>query len=113
MFKLEAIIPPNKLHEVERVLEDLRIQRILISEAFDHGPRSGRTGTYRGAPYQVDEPKLRLEMLLSSLQVDEVVDALVRSARTEDGVEDGLITLFEVADAIRIDSGKRGNLALS
>jgi nitrogen regulatory protein PII len=46
-------------------------------------------------------------MLVSSLQTDEVVDAILRAARTDGPGDDGTILIAEIADAISVRTGER------
>ena len=105
MIKVEAFIHPSKLEDAKAVLERLCIRGVIISVAFDHGDGRGQTLFYRGAEYHADALRSRLEMLVSPLQVDEVVEALSRAARTPGSADDGRILLYEVAGAIHIKSG--------
>jgi len=51
--------------------------------------------------------RIKLEMLVSSLQTDEVVDAILRAARTDGPGDDGTILITEIADAISVRTGER------
>jgi len=107
MVKIEAFIQPFKLDEVKTALKPLGIGAIVISEVFESGGPAPLKGVYRGHEYVVDTPRVKLEMLISSLQVDEVVETLSLAARTNGPGDDGIILIQEVADAIRIRSGAR------
>jgi nitrogen regulatory protein PII len=113
MMKLEAIVQPSKLEEVKAALEELQIQGIVISEVLDQGGPSAQTATYRGAKYRIDVQRVKIEMLLSSLQVDEVVAVISRAARSTGRSDDGTILVYEVAEAIRIGTGRRVQFQLS
>jgi len=77
-----------------------------------HGRQKGHTETYRGSEYKVDLlPKVRVETVVASARVDEVVNALVRVARTGK-IGDGKVFVHEVSEAVRIRDGQRGELAL-
>lgn len=106
MVKIEAYIFPHRLDEVKLAMERVGIQGMLISDVFDHS-RNGPTTFYRGAEYRLDISRTKVEILVSSLQVDEVVEALSEAARTPGAADDGRILLFEVAEAIQIKTGTR------
>lgn len=78
-----------------------------IAEVRDHSAASGHRAVYRGAEYQVDVPRVKVELLASSERADEIVDALLRAARTSNPGDDGTIIVYEVADAVRIHTGAR------
>jgi nitrogen regulatory protein P-II 1 len=107
MIKIEAIVQPFRVDSVELALDGLRIEGITISHVLDHGGPLGLKTFYRGAQYYVDVPRVKLEMLVSSLQTDEVIDAILQAARTNGPGDDGTILVTEIADAISARTGAR------
>jgi nitrogen regulatory protein P-II 1 len=107
MIKIEAIVQPFKLDSVKLALDGLGIHRITISHVLDHGGPMALKAVYRGAEYYVDVPRVKLEMLVSSLQTDEVIDAILQAARTDGPGDDGTILVTEIADAISVRIGQR------
>jgi nitrogen regulatory protein P-II 1 len=107
MIKIEAIVQPFRLDSVKLALDGLGIEGITISHVLDHGGAKGLKAVYRGAEYYVDVPRVKLEMLVSSLQTDEVIDALLQAARTNGPGDDGTILVTEIADAISVRTGER------
>src|SRR3981081_3383273 len=82
MMKIEALVRSHKLDEIKLMLESLEIGEVTISEVFRNGGPMAPTAMYRGAEYRVNIPRVKLEMLVSSLRVEEVVEAVSRAART-------------------------------
>ena len=112
MKKVEAIIKPFKLDEVKDALEGVGIQGMTVSDARGFGRQRGHTEVYRGAEYQVDFiPKTRLEVAVDDDQVDEVVKAIVTTART-DSIGDGKVWVVPAEQVIRIRTGEKGHDAL-
>ncbi len=112
MKKIEAIIQPHKLEDVKEALKEIGIDGMTISEVRGHGRQKGHKEVYRGMEYQVDLlPKVKVEMVVSDERFPEVIDTVVRSARTGK-IGDGKVFAFEVLDAIRIRNGDRGEGAL-
>ena len=112
MKKIEAIIQPFKMDEVKEALMGIGIEGITISEVRGHGRQKGHKEVYRGQEYNVDLlPKVKMEMVVASERSDEVVKVLAGAARTGK-IGDGKIFIFDVAEAIRIRNGDRGDLAL-
>jgi nitrogen regulatory protein P-II 1 len=112
MKKIEAIIQPFKMEEVKRALIDLGVEGMTVSEVRGHGRQKGHREIYRGQEYNVDLlPKIKLEMVVAAERSDDVVGALTAAARTGK-IGDGKIFVFDVADAVRIRNGDRGQLAL-
>ncbi len=113
MVKIEAIVQPFKLDEVKSALSSLGVEGMTILHVLDHSGSAGLKAVYRGGQYYVDVPKVKLEMVVSSLRADEVIDALSHAARTGMSGDDGTILVYEIADAIRIRNGRRLELALT
>jgi nitrogen regulatory protein P-II 1 len=112
MKKIEAIIQPFKMDEVKQALAGIGVDGITISEVRGHGRQKGHKEVYRGQEYNVDLlPKLKLEMVVPSDRSEEVVTALSGAARTGK-IGDGKIFIYDVAEAVRIRNGDRGDLAL-
>ena len=107
-----AVIKPFKLDEVKDALEGIGIQGLTVSDARGFGRQRGHTEVYRGAEYQVDFiPKSRLEIAVDDDQVDEVVKAIVTSARTG-SIGDGKVWVIPAEQVVRIRTGEKGADAL-
>jgi nitrogen regulatory protein P-II 1 len=112
MKKIEAIIQPFKIDEVKEALLGIGIDGMTISEVRGHGRQKGHREVYRGQEYNVDLlPKVKVEMVVPSDRSDEVIKALSGAARTGK-IGDGKIFISDVAEAIRIRNGDRGDAAL-
>ena len=107
-----AIIKPFKLDDVKESLEGLGIQGMTVSDARGFGRQRGHTEVYRGAEYQVDfVPKTRIEIAVDDDQVDEIVKAIVTSAKT-DSIGDGKVWVVPAEQVVRIRTGEKGADAL-
>ncbi len=112
MKKIEAIIQPFKIDEVKAALLAIGIDGMTISEVRGHGRQKGHKEVYRGMEYQVDLlPKVKLEMVVSDERSQEIIQTVVRSARTGK-IGDGKVFVYDVAEAIRIRNDDRGDGAL-
>jgi nitrogen regulatory protein P-II 1 len=107
-----AIIKPHRADEVIGALHALNVGGITLTEARGHGRQRGHTEVYRGAEYQVDlVPKSRLEVIVDEADVDTVVDAIAKAAKT-DTIGDGKIWTVPVDTLLRIRTGERGSDAI-
>ena len=112
MKKIEAIIQPFKLDEVKEALKSIGIDGMTITEVRGHGRQKGHKEVYRGQEYTVDLlPKVRIEMVIADGLLEKAVDTLSAAARTGK-IGDGKIFVYDVAEAIRIRNGDRGEDAL-
>ena len=107
-----AIVKPFKVEDVKEALREVGVAGLTVSEARGFGRQRGHTEVYRGAEYQVDfVPKSRIEVMVDEPQLDGVVDAIVKSARTGK-IGDGKVAILPLEDVVRIRTGERGPEAI-
>jgi len=112
MKKIEAIIRPSRLDEVKEALTGAGVSGLTVTEVKGFGRQKGHKELYRGAEYVVDFlPKVKIEVVVPEEIVAQVIDAVERSARTGK-VGDGKLFVYDVAEAVRLRTGERGDLAL-
>jgi nitrogen regulatory protein P-II 2 len=109
---VSAIIKPFKLDEVREALSNIGVQGITVTEVKGFGRQKGHTELYRGAEYVVDFlPKVKLEVAIKDDLLDQVIDAIEKSAATGK-IGDGKIFVFNLEQSIRIRTGETGVDAL-
>jgi nitrogen regulatory protein PII len=112
MKKIEAIIKPFKLEEVKDALAEVGIEGMTVIEVKGFGRQKGHTEIYRGSEYTVDFlPKLKLELVVADPQLDEAVNAIIKSAKTGK-IGDGKVFVSKVEEAIRIRTEEKGEAAV-
>ena len=112
MKKIEAIVQPFKMDDVKEALKNIGIDGMTISEVRGHGRQKGHKEVYRGQEYNVDLlPKVKFELVIQDARLEEVIEAITTAARSGK-IGDGKIFVLEVAEAIRIRNGDRGDLAV-
>src|SRR5436305_14123201 len=78
-----AIIKPFKLDEVRDALTAVGVQGLTVTEVKGYGRQKGHTEIYRGTEYAVSFlPKLKIEIAVSSEQIDTVLEAIPSPAKT-------------------------------
>jgi nitrogen regulatory protein P-II 1 len=108
MMLVTAIVKPFALDGVRAGLERLDVSGMTVGEVAGVGRQRGHTEIYRGADYKVDfVPKVRVEVVVDDGAVDEVVDAVVRAARTGK-IGDGKVWVTPVETVVRVRTGERG-----
>ena len=109
---VSAIIKPFKLDEVRESLSAIGVQGITVTEVKGFGRQKGHTELYRGAEYVVDFlPKVKLEVAIKDDMLDQVVEAIEKSAATGK-IGDGKIFVFNLEQVTRIRTGETGVDAL-
>jgi nitrogen regulatory protein P-II 2 len=101
-----AVIKPFKLEEVRDALVAVGVHGMTASEVKGYGRQKGHTEIYRGAEYAVNFlPKIRIEVAVSTEQVERVVEAIIGSAKTGQ-IGDGKIFVTAIDQAVRIRTGE-------
>jgi len=112
MKLVTAIIKPFKLDEVREALSGIGVQGITVTEVKGFGRQRGHTELYRGAEYVVDfVPKTRVEVAVRSELVDQVIEAILKAAKTGK-VGDGKIFVTDIERTLRIRTGETDDQAL-
>ncbi len=112
MEKIEAIIRPHKLEEVQGALNEAGFPGLTVSEVKGYGRQKGHKEIYRGTEYNINfVPKIKIELVCSDDQTEQAVDIIIKTAKT-DQVGDGKIFIYNLKDAIRIRTGESGEGAL-
>ena len=106
MKLITAIIKPFKLEEVRQALDKIGVAGMTITEVKGFGRQKGHTELYRGAEYVIDLlPKIKVEIAVSSEQVEIAVEAIAKSANTGN-IGDGKIFISNLEKVISIRTGE-------
>jgi nitrogen regulatory protein P-II 2 len=107
-----AVIKPFKLENVREALTPLGVEGMTISEVKGFGRQKGQAEIYRGAEYTVNFlPKVKIEVAVKDDVVDDVVEAIIKSAETGK-IGDGKIFVYSLDKAVRIRTGETDAEAL-
>ena len=112
MKLITAIIKPFKLEEVREALAECGVTGLTVTEVKGFGRQKGHTELYRGAEYVVDFlPKVKIEVVVKTEDLDRCVDAIVGVARTGK-IGDGKIFVTPVERVVRIRTGDLDDTAI-
>lgn len=112
MKKIEAIIRPHVLDDVQGALHDGGFPGLSVSEVRGYGRQRGHKEIYRGTEYNIEfVPKIKLELVCADSKTETAVDIILKTAKTGQ-VGDGKIFISDIQDAIRIRTGESGENAL-
>ena len=112
MKKIEAIIKPFKLEDVKDALAEVGVEGMTVSEVKGFGRQKGHTEIYRGSEYTVDFlPKLKLEIVIADAMVNQVIEVIVKSAKTGK-IGDGKVFVSPIENAVRIRTEEVGEQAV-
>ncbi len=112
MKLVTAVIKPHKWEDVRASLEMAGVSGMTVGEVSGYGRQKGHTEVYRGAEYEISlVPKIRLEVAVEDEDVQAIVDAIERSARTG-SIGDGKIWVSALESVVRVRTGDRDGAAL-
>jgi nitrogen regulatory protein P-II 1 len=110
--KIEAIIREDKVGDVRDALTEIGIVGLNLFEVRGHGRQGGIQLVGRAGTYQVNMlPKIQLNIILSDRNLEEAIEAILRSAHTG-APGDGMIFVYPVEEVIRIRTRERGQDAV-
>jgi nitrogen regulatory protein P-II 2 len=109
---ITAVIKPFKLDEVRDALTKIGVQGMTVAEVKGYGRQKGHREIYRGAEYNVTFlPKVRVDIAVDDVLVDQVVETVSHAARTGQ-IGDGKIFVTSIDQAYRIRTGETDRDAL-
>lgn len=112
MKMVTAVIKPFRLDDVREALAEVGVHGTTMTEVKGFGRQKGHTELYRGAEYAVDFlPKVKLEIAISDDLVEQVVEAIIESAKTGQ-IGDGKIFVTSLDQIIRIRTGETDKEAI-
>jgi nitrogen regulatory protein P-II 1 len=112
MKKIEAFVRHESFEPIRTELLNLGFPSLTISEVKGSGRQKGITERYRGAQLtNYLRPKLKIECVVASGDVEAVVESILRHARTG-SIGDGKVFVMPVEQAIRIRTGESGEETL-
>jgi nitrogen regulatory protein P-II 1 len=107
-----AVIKPHRWEAVRSALERVGITGMTVSEVSGFGRQQGHAEVYRGAEYDVAlVPKIRIEVVVEDPELDEVVTAVLDTARTGK-IGDGKVWVLPLDSVVRVRTGDRDGAAL-
>jgi nitrogen regulatory protein PII len=107
MKLVKSIVRPDKVDEVRDALEKLKIAGMTVTDVRGHGRQKGHTAVYRGKEYDVTLlPKVEIEVVVPDNVVDEVIETVIKAARTGE-IGDGRVFVLPVEHGYNIRTGER------
>ena len=107
MKLIKTIIRPNKVDDVRDALGKLNISGMTVTEVRGHGRQKGHAAIYRGKEYNVSLlPKMQIEIVVADPVVDEVIEAIIKAARTGE-IGDGRVFVLPVEQGYNIRTGEK------
>lgn len=112
LSKVVVITKAEKFDALKVAMDEIGITGMTVTKVLGCGVQRGQTSYYRGAKVDMQLlPKLKAEIVVSKVPVQDVVDA-ARKVLYTGNMGDGKIFVYDVENVIRISSGAQGVDAL-
>lgn len=107
-----AIIQPDRVDDVLRLLEENKIHLVTVSNVLGRGRQKGIAEVYRSHKEAGTLlRKVKLEIAVNDDYVQPAIDAIITGARTG-RIGDGKIFVLDLPGVIRIRTGEQGPEAI-
>ena len=107
-----AVIQPDRLDDVLRLLTEKEIHLVTVTSVLGRGRQKGIAEVYRShTEAGTLLRKIKLEIAVNEEFVQPTIDAITDGGRTGK-VGDGKIFVLDLPECIRIRTGEKGNLAI-
>lgn len=112
IYKVDAVIRPEKLEELKDRLYEIGVTGITVTEVYGCGLTHGQEEIYRGNVVSVNLlPKVKIEIVIYETPLDKLVET-IRDVCNTGHVGDGKIFVSELKTAIKIRTGEEGGAAI-
>jgi len=111
MKLITAIVRPDKLDELIGTLVDNRANGLTVTEVRGFGRQFGQLAAGASRSQVTLLPKIRLDVVALDDDVETLVEAIAKHARTET-IGDGKIWVTPVDGALRVRTGDRDRAAI-
>lgn len=112
IYKVDAVIRPEKLEELKDRLYAIGVTVITVSDVYGCGLTHGQEEIYRGNVLTVNLlPKVKVEIVIYETPLEKLIDT-IRDTCNTGHVGDGKIFVSELLTAIKIRTGERGGDAI-
>ena len=110
--KVSIVTRPDKFDVLKKAMDDIGITGMTLTQVKGCGLQRGSTQYYRGSKIDMKLlPKIKLEMVVTKIPVQTVVDAAKKALYTGN-YGDGKIFVYDVRNVIKIRTGEEGYAAL-
>jgi nitrogen regulatory protein P-II 2 len=112
MKYIVAIIQPDRMDEVLRLLTEKEIHLVTVSNVMGRGRQKGIAEVYRSHKEAGSLlKKVKLEIAVNEAFLKPAIEAITQGARTGQ-IGDGKIFVLDLSECVRIRTGETGGIAI-
>ncbi|MCI8380044.1 MAG: ammonium transporter [Lachnospiraceae bacterium] len=110
--KVSIICQQSKFDDLKEAMNSIGVNGITVTQVLGCGAQKGITRMYRGAELDIVLlPKMKVEVVVSAVPVDTVVEAAKKALYTGN-IGDGKIFVYDVENVVKVRTGEEGFDAL-
>lgn len=113
LTKIVMIFNPARFEDIKEAMNSIGVTGMTVTNVMGCGTQKGHIRKYRGV--EIEEmnlnPKMKLEMVVSAVPVNQVIEA-ARKVLYTGNIGDGKIFVYDVDDVVKVRTGERGYDAL-
>ena len=112
IYKVDAVIRPEKLEELKDKLYEIGVTGITVTEVYCCVLTHGQDDIYRGNVLSVNLlPKIKIEIVIYETPLEKLIKT-IRDTCNTGHVGDGKIFVSELTTAVKIRTGESGGAAI-
>ena len=112
IFKVVIISKLSRYEKVKKVMNDLGVTGMTVTQVMGCGVQKGAGEMYRGVEMDATLlPKVKIEVVVSKIPVDSVIEAAKKALYTGH-IGDGKIFVYNVDKVVKIRTGEEDFAAL-
>jgi nitrogen regulatory protein P-II 1 len=112
MKRIDAIVRPFRLEEIVNRLRLIGVTGMTVAEVHGMSRSTSIEGVFHGQRYRTaSAPRYHVTIVVRDDAAAHVMNAVIQAARTEEP-GDGIVTVSDVFEAVRIRTGESGPDAL-
>ena len=112
LTKVAIVCKQSKFEDLKYALNEIGVNGITVTQVLGCGTQKGMVTKYRGADLDVVLlPKMKVEVVVSAVPVEEVIEAAKKALYTGN-IGDGKIFVYDVENVVKVRTGDRGFDAL-
>ncbi len=106
--KIDILLKQSRLEALKNEMDKLGITGMTVSQVLGCGAQKGKAEYYRGVAIESNLlPKMKVEIVVCKVPVQDVVDAAIRALYTGH-IGDGKIFIYDVEDVVKVRTGETG-----
>ncbi len=110
--KIDIVLKQSKLEALKNEMDKLGITGMTVSQVMGCGAQKGKAEYYRGVAIESNLlPKMKVEIVVCKVPVQDVVDAAIRALYTGH-IGDGKIFIYDVEEVVKVRTGETGYNAM-